>query len=452
MSPDRTFYKRLLTLAVPIILQNLISSSLNLVDVMMVGQLGETTVAATGLANQIFFLFFFLLFGISSGSGVFTAQLWGKGDIPSIRKVLGASLTMGIAGSLFFGFLAVVIPATALSVYTKDQAVIDLGVKYLRIVGPSYILTAITYSYAATLRSTGNVRPPTMINALAIILKTLLNFLLINGNLGFPALGITGAAIATTIARSIECILLLAYTYISRAPTAATPRELFSYKGIFLVNFLKVAFPVVINESLWSLGISTYNSIYAHISTQSIAAVQIASTVENIAFAIFIGISDATGILIGNRIGAHEEEVAYTYARRSLILSTIGAILMGGAIYLLSPYILNIYNVSPEVRQYARSILIVMSTMLWIRVSNMTLIVGVLRSGGDTRFAMFVDGGGMWMIGVPSALLAAYVFHLPVHLVYLVLMSEELFKYAISLWRFRTRKWIRNVSQSVSEI
>lgn len=450
MKFDTLFYKRLFSLAIPIILQSLISSSLNMLDVMMVGQLGETTVAAVGLGNQIFFLFFFILFGIGSGSGVFTAQLWGKGDISSIRKVLGASLTMSVAASLLFGFLAIVIPATSLSVYTRDQAVIDLGVKYLQIVGPSYILTAITYSYASTMRSTGNVRPPTAINALAIIIKTALNYLLINGHLGFPALGITGAAIATTAARTLECLLLVGYTYLSHAPTAATPRELFSYKGSFLVNFLKIALPVVINESLWSLGISTYNSIYAHISTQSVAAVQIASTVENIAFAIFIGISDATGILIGNRIGAHEEDTAYAYAKRSLTMTTIGAILMGGLIYLLSPAILNIYNVSPEVRLYARNILIVASTMLWVRVSNMTLVVGVLRSGGDTRFAMLVDGGGMWIVGVPSALLAANVFHLPVHFVYLMVMSEELVKYCISLWRFRSRKWIRNVSQSVS--
>jgi len=449
MKLDRSFYARLLALAVPIIIQNFISSSLNLFDVLMIGQLGEVTVAAVGLSNQIFFLLMFLLFGISSGAGVFTAQLWGKGDVPSIHRVMGISLAMGLTGSLFFSFMAIVLPQVSLSIYTNDPAVIQAGLGYLRLSGLSYPMTAISFTYAATLRSTGNTRPPMFVSAITISLKTLLNYLLIFGHLGLPAMGIQGAALSTVIARTLECLLLLGYTYLRRAPTAAPLHRLIAFQRSFVVNFLKIAFPVVINEMLWSLGISTYNAIYAHISTEAAAAIQIAGTIENLAFVIFIGISDATGILVGNKIGAQEQDTAYTYARRSLTLGAGGAMLIGACIYLLSGNILSLYKVSPEVLDYARRILLVMAFVLWIRVSNMTAIVGILRSGGDTRFSMFLDGGTMWVVGVPSALLAAFVFHLPVYWVYLVIMSEELVKFSVSLWRFRSRRWIHNISQTV---
>ncbi len=449
MKLDRTFYTRLLALAVPIMIQSFVSSSLNLLDVLMIGQLGEISVAAVGLSNQVFFLLVFLLFGISSGAGVFTAQLWGKGDVPSIHRVMGIGLVMGVGGSLFFSFMALVLPHVALNIYTNDPAVIQTGSGYLRIAGWSYPLTAISFIYAATLRSTGNTRPPMFVSAIALSLKTLLNYLLIFGYLGMPEMGIRGAALATVIARSLECLLLIGYTYLSRAPTAAALRTLFTFQRNFVTTFLKIALPVVINEMLWSLGISTYNAIYAHISTESAAAIQIASTIESLAFVIFIGISDATGILVGNKIGAQENETAYHYGRRSLTLVVIGAMLMGVCIYLLSGSILSLYKVSPQVLEYTRNILLVMAGALWIRVSNMTAIVGILRSGGDTVFSMFLDGGTMWVVGVPSALLAAFVFHLPVHWVYLVIMSEELVKFFISLWRFRSGRWVHNISQSV---
>lgn len=444
------FYGALFGIALPIIIQNFISSSLNLIDTAMLGQLGETTVAAVGLANQIFFLFFFVLFGISSGAAVFTAQLWGKRDIQAIRKVLGVCLSMGLAGAAIFTVIALAFPETALGIYSHDPAVIAAGSGYLRIVGFSYFFTAITFSFASVLRSTGNVRLPMAVSIFSLGLKTFLNIGLIFGNFGMPHLGILGAALATSIARLVECSLLLILAHRAKTPVAAHLHEMTSFNRKFVKSFMATSLPVVFNEALWALGITTYNAIYGNISTESIAAINIAGSIENLAFALFIGISDACGILVGNKIGAGEENTAVDYARRTMKLAISGAVLMGGAILAASGLILSLYKVSPEATQYARSIMVVMGFVFWVRISNMTLIVGVLRSGGDTRFGFLMDAGTMWVVGVPTALISAFVFHLEIPWVYLIIMSEEMVKFFIAWWRFRSRRWIHNVTKLVA--
>lgn len=445
MLRDRTYYSTLLRIAVPIIAQNFISSSLNVIDVAMLGQLGEITIAAAGLANQVFFLLTLMLFGTYSGVGVFTSQLWGKGDLASIRKVLGIGLMIGLAGSLVFTVLALVIPEQVLGLYSEDPAVIAEGATYLRIIGWSYAITAVTFAYSSVLRSTGFVRVPMVVSITALSLKTLLNYGLILGNFGLPALGIEGAAISTVIARLVEVTALLTVVYWRKLPPAAKIVELLGFSKEFLLKVLRTSMPVLANEMLWSLGITTYNMVYGRIGTDAIAAVNIASTIEGLAFVIFIGISDATGIMIGNRIGANEEHLAFGYARQTMIISTVGAIFTGFLILLASDFILGFYKLSPASMENAHNILRVIGFLLWIRVSNMVLIVGVLRAGGDTRFGMFLDAGTVWLVGVPLAILAGLVLKYPVYIVYTVVMCEEAVKFGVALWRFFSKRWIHNL-------
>lgn len=449
MLRDRTYYTTLLSIAIPIIAQNFITSSLNLIDVAMLGQLGETTVASVGLANQLFFLLVLMLFGTYSGVGVFTSQLWGKGDLPNIRRVLGIGLMIGVTGSMIFTLLALVFPNLVLRFYSEDPAVIDLGSKYLRIVGWSYTVTAITFAYSSVLRSTGYVRVPMIVSVCALSIKTILNYGLILGNLGLPALGAEGAAISTVVARSIEFLALITVVYSRRLPPAARISEMVGFSREFLVRVLRTSLPVLANEMLWSLGITTYNMVYGRIGTDAIAAVNIAATIENLAFVIFMGLSDATGIMIGNRIGANEEEKAFGYARQTLIIGTTGSILVGLIILFSSDFILSFYKLSDAALANAHNILTVIGFMMWIRVSNMILIVGVLRAGGDTRFSMFLDAGSVWLVGVPLAVTAGLVFHLPVYVVYAMVMSEELVKYGVAMWRLFSRRWIHNLVRAV---
>ncbi|MEM5775192.1 MAG: MATE family efflux transporter, partial [Anaerolineaceae bacterium] len=356
---DRPFLRALFTLALPIIVQNGISASLNAIDVMMLGQMGEVPVASVGLANQVFFLLTFMLFGVSSGAAIFSAQYWGKGDLAGIRRVLGLALMFNSAAALFFMVAALALPSQVLAIYTADPAVIATGTGYLRIAGWSYLLTAISFSFASTLRATGNVRLPMAASVLAISLKTGLSYILIFGKLGLPAMGVEGAALATLLARVLECAVLVIAAYRSKSPAAARLHELLDIRRDFLASFLKLAMPVAVNETLWSLGISVYNLAYARIGTESIAAVNIAGTIESLAFVIFIGISDATGILIGNRIGAGEQDTAFEYARRSLTLGTLAALGVGVLILVLRGPLLTLYAVSPQALGYANRILLV---------------------------------------------------------------------------------------------
>jgi Na+-driven multidrug efflux pump len=232
-------------------------------------------------------------------------------------------------------------------------------------------------------------------------------------------------------------------------PVAASLRELTGFDRVFFGRIIRPMLPVILNELFWSLGITTYNIIYGRMGTQSYAAMNIVSTIEQVAFVTFIGISNATSVLVGNRIGAGREEEAYRYAGRSLGLGVVGGILLGIVLQLVKIPVLSLYKVSPEVIQNASFVLNIVSLFLWVRVNNKTIVVGILRAGGDTRFSLFLDGIIIWIVGVPMAYLGAFVFHFPVYLVYLCAMSEEVAKWILGINRYFSRKWINNLTVHV---
>lgn len=446
---DPEYFTNLRRLAFPIIAQQFMFSALNMAGVVFVGQKGDVAVAAVGLANQVAFLLNLVHFGIVSGAAMFTAQFWGKRDIPNLRRVLGLCLTLALSTGLFFMLLSQFFPAQILSIYSNDPAVIAAGTNYLRIFGWSFFFYAITFSYAYVMRSTGDVKTPTYIGAGALALSTFLSYAFIFGRFGFPELGIEGVAWGTLIARGLECAVLLGFVYLRGSPTAASLKELFSFDAAFLGRVIKPMVPVILNELFWSLGITAYNVIYGHISTDAIATINIIGTIEQVAFVVFIGISNATAVLVGNRIGAGQEHEAYLYAGRSLGLGVVGGLLMGVILALVKAPVLTMYNVSPGVIEDASRVLTIISIFMWIRINNMTIVVGVLRAGGDTRFSLFMDGIIIWIVGVPLAALGAFAFHLPVYFVYLCAMSEELTKWFLGINRYFSKKWINNLAQSV---
>jgi len=444
---DRPFYGTMVRLVIPIAIQQLVASLLNAIDVVMIGQLGDTAVAGVGLATQIGFLLNLLLFGIGSGAAIFTAQFWGRADIPNIRRVLGISLLWGLLGSGIFTALAILAPVWTLGVYSRDPAVVALGSGYLHLVGLSYGLFAITFIYSSVLRSTGNVRLPMAVGVCALSLKTVLSYLLIFGHLGLPALGVTGAAIGTVIARFLECITLLILTYSRPSAAAARPREMFAFDAPFLRRFLKTTLPVVLGEVAWSFGMTTYNVVFARIGTEAVAAVNIAGTVENLAFVLFISLATASAIMIGNKIGADDAGKATVYAWRFLALGVAGALVVGTGILLSAETILSFYKISSLTRTLTRGVLTVMGLALWLKASNMMMIVGILRSGGDTRYAFFADAGSVWFVGIPLAFLAAFYFHLPVYWVVVFVLGDEAVKFGLSIHRVFSKRWINNVVQ-----
>jgi putative MATE family efflux protein len=449
---DPDYFPEVRRIAVPIIIQQSVFSGLNMMAVVFVGQKGDAAVAAVGLAGQIAFLLNLVHFGIISGAAMFTAQFWGRGDIPNLRRVLGLCLMLAISTSLVFFALAQFIPHQILSIYSKDTQVIQLGAEYIRTFSWTFLFLAITLSYALVMRSTGNVKTPTTISVVALVFNTFLSYALIFGKFGLPEIGIRGAAIAAIIARAFECITLITVTYAQKTPVAASLRELTDFDATFVGKVIKPMLPVMLNELFWSLGITTYNVIYGRMGTTSFAAMNIVSTIEQVAFVIFIGISNATSVLVGNRIGAGKEHEAFLYAGRSLGLGILGGILIGILLQFVKGPILSLYKVSPEVIENAGFIINVITFFLWLRVNNMTIVVGILRAGGDTRFSLFLDGIIIWIVGVPMAYIGAFVLHLPIYFVYLFAMSEEVTKWILGVYRYRSRKWINNLATQVEGI
>ena len=449
---DPEYFAEVRKIAIPIIIQQFTFAGLNMLGVVLVGQKGETSVAAVGFAGQIAFLLNLVHFGIISGAAMFTAQFWGRRDIPNLRRVLGLCLMLAMSASLVFFSLSQFLPSQILHIYTKDEVVIALGVDYIRTFSWTFLFFAITFSYSLVMRSTGNVKVPTTVSVGALLLSTFLSYSLIFGKFGFPELGIQGAAIAAVIARALECVTLVFVTYALKTPVAASLRELTDFDKAFVGKVIKPMLPVMLNELFWALGITTYNVIYGRMGTSSFAAMNIVGTIEQMAFVIFIGISNATSVLVGNRIGANKEDEAFLYAGRSLGLGIVGGLLIGLILQLVKAPVLSLYNVSPDVIRNAGYVINVITFFLWMRVNNMTIVVGVLRAGGDTRFSLFLDGIIIWLVGVPMAYIGANVLHLPVYFVYLFAMSEETAKWILGMWRYRSRKWINNLAAQVEGI
>jgi len=443
---DKKFYKTMLVLALPIVAQNLILSSLNLVDNIIIGGLNATAIASVGLANQYFFLLNLVLFGICSGSSIFIAQFWGNRDIKNIKRVLGLSLITGVTASAIFTVLGLIFPRQILKLFSNDADVIKMGSDYLRIIIFSYVLSAVSFSYSFALRSIRQVKTPMYVSAVALGINTFLNFSLIYGMFGLPRLGIRGSAIGTLIARTVEMTLILFIVYKNKLPIAASFNELLDLPREFVKRFYKITSPVILNESVWALGVSIYSVVYAHMGTDVIASTTISSTVEKIIWVIFLGLGNACAIMIGNKIGEGKEDEIFLYAKRFIVINPLSAALMGVVVYFISPVFLMAYNISPTVLEYARKNLIVFSIFLSFRAFNFTSIVGILRSGGDTTFSLLIDLGGVWLVGVPMACLGGLLLKLPIYYVYAMVSCEELFKVILGLPRILSKKWINNLT------
>lgn len=442
---DKTFLRAMLGLAIPVTIQQLITASMNMVDVLMVGQLGEASIAALGLANQIFFLLILFLFGVTSGMAIFTAQFWGKGDVESIRLVLGMSLMVALLVGLLFSLAAILTPEALMRFYTEDPQVIALGASYLHIVGISYVFVGITTAYMAVLRSITWVKLTMIVSVTAILIKTGLAYLLIFGVGALPAMGVRGAAIATSIAWIFESILVIILSFRLKSPLAANPLSYFKFKRAFLMSVLRTALPAAANEVFWSVGITIYNAVYARIGTDAIAAININATIEELAFVMYIGLGNACAVMIGNKIGKGDKETAFEYGRRFTLLTIIVAILIGLATIAARNWVINLYEISDRSANFVRLLMTVFAATAWLRAFNFTLFVGVLRAGGDTRFAMFMELFSIWLIGVPAALIGGFVLRLPVYGVYLLVLLEEAVKAIVMFRRYLSRRWIHDL-------
>jgi putative MATE family efflux protein len=441
----RTFYIGLLTIAIPVVIQNLLSSSLNMVDNLMIGRLGENSIAAVGLANQVFFIYSLIIFGLSSGASIFYAQHHGSKDYASLRRFLGMASAIALAAAMVFTAAAVIFPGALLRIFTTEPDVIADGTAYLRIVGLSYALNSLSFSLVFALRATNQAMVPMAASSVALATNTALNYILINGYMGFPALGVTGAAIATVIARVIEFFILIRAVYGRDNVLKAKLSELLSFTKEDISKFFRVASPVIINESMWAAGIVMYNFSYSRIGVDAFASVQITNVVSQLFYVFAFGVCNAASIMIGNRIGEERYDLVKDYSRRIMRLTLFLGITTSGLMLLLKGPILSLYRVTPGTLANTGILLTVVAAVIPVRIFNVLFVVGFFRGGGDTRFAMGAELISLWFVGVPAVAAAALIFRVPVTVAYSLSIAEDLVKFALCYPRYRSGNWFRRV-------
>jgi putative MATE family efflux protein len=445
LTANREFYPLLLKLSIPIILQGFLSTALVFVDVLMVGQLGEQAVASVGLGNQFTLIFIMIANGCAGGTGIFAAQYWGRRYVKHIRQTFTIGLRYSLLIGVVFSIAAVFFSQEIISFYSPDPAVQVEGGHYLHLLGISYIFFSITVVYAATLRSTKLVMLPLIASSIALSLNAFLNYGLILGNCGFPKMGVTGAGISMIIARVVECTIIVGATRYQKLPMVKRVGNILWAKVKGQREYFRVVFPVVMQNIGWVVGISLYMKIYASISTIALASVNISETLEKMGFMAFVSMANACAIMIGNAIGAGREDLARDYGRKLLFIGIVGAMVMGAIIIAIRPYVIQLYNLDAKGVRNVSYLMLFMACVMWLKACNVIFNGGILRGGGDTKYSMFIDIGGVWLIGIPMGYIAAFVWDLPIYFVVLCIYSEELVKMIVGFHRFLSNKWVRNL-------
>lgn len=449
---DKRFFLAILTLIIPITLQNLISSSLNMVDNLMIGRLGESSIAAVGLVNQYFFIFMLCLTGINAGAGIFMSQFWGKKDISNIRKMLGVDMILSLIVSFLFFIPASLFPREIIKIFTKDTEVINLGVQYIRIISVTFVLTSITQAYSTTLRCIGIARLPMFGSLIGVLTNAFLNWVFIFGYFGFPAMGVVGAAIATSIARFAEMMFIIVCAYKSNSVIPSKLKNIIGFDHEFVKMYFKTSSSVIINELVWSIGLSVYSIIYAKIGIREVASMQIASTINNLFMVFSIGLANAAAIMIGNKIGAGEEKIAINYAIKLGIFAPIVGLITGISLWIASPAVVGLFKINKDTLDITITVLKIMAFFAPLRFFNVLMIVGIFRGGGDTTYSMLVQLGTIWCFAIPAGFIAATYFKLPLEKVFFIISLEEVVKIFFEAKRLRSKKWIRNVVEELNSI
>lgn len=453
MNQGRDFYRGVARLALPIVLQNLCTTMLGLMDTFMVGALGEAPLAAVLVANTPVFVIQLVIFGLQSGSSVLISQFWGKGDTDSINRVMGLGFYVAGAIALAFAGVMVLFPAQLMGLLTDNQDLVPLAADYARIVGPSYIFNSITGVYVGAHRSMENPKLGMVVFAASMCTNVFLNWVLIFGNLGAPALGVEGAAIATLISRVVEFAIMISYAAVNRR-FRVRPALLLRPGGALIRKFLRYSGPVVFNETMWGLGTSLYKVVMGHMadSTEILAARALAGNIEDLCTVVVFAIGGTTSIIIGREIGAGRRQGVY---EKGAALDTL-AFLCGAAIGL--PLVLLAWFVFPwlvypffHLSGHAGNITTMMLTFIGVflplRSFDSVNTVGVLRGGGDVRAAMVIDITPLWLVALPLSALFGLALKWGIFWVYIGIMSEQFVKFGVGLRRLRSRAWINDVTR-----
>jgi len=442
---NNAFYSQIFHLVLPIIIQNLLSSAVSSADVVMLNYVGQDALAAVSLASQYASILFMVYYGLGTGATMLCAQYFGKGDMKAISIVEGIAMRFSLIISVSFAALALFLPRQLMLIFTNDPQLITIGASYLRWMSISYLCWGIIEVYLAVLRSVGRVTISTCLNILAFGLNILLNAVFIFGLFGAPKLGATGVAIATSLSRLVE--LAACFLVSAKLDVKLDFRYLFIKNKLLFQDFVKLSLPALGNDVIWGVGFSMYSVILGHLGTDAVAANSLVTVARNFGTVLCFGMASAGGILLGKIIGENHLEAAKDGARKLMKLTVLSGAVGGLLILAATPFILQYADLSEQAMKYLKYMLLINTYYVMGAAVNTTLIAGVFRAGGDSRFGFFCDLIDMWVYAVPLGFLAAFVLKLPVMWVYFLLCTDEFVKWPWVIRHYRSKKWLKNITR-----
>ena len=443
---NNAFYSQIFHLVLPIIIQNLLSSAVSSADVVMLNYVSQDALAAVSLASQYASILFMVYYGLGTGATMLCAQYFGKGDMKAIRIVEGIAMRFSLIISASFAALALFLPRQLMLIFTNDPLLITIGASYLRWMSITYLCWGIIEVYLAVLRSVGRVTISTSLNILAFGLNILLNAVFIFGLFGAPRLGAVGVAIATSLSRIVELIACFIVSAQSK-DVKLDFRYLFIKNKLLFQDFVKLSLPALGNDVIWGVGFSMYSVILGHLGTDVVAANSLVTVVRNFGTVLCFGMASAGGILLGKIIGENHLEEARDGAKKLMKLTVLSGAIGGLLILAATPFVLRYADLSEQAMKYLKYMLLINTYYVMGAAVNTTLIAGVFRAGGDSRFGFFCDLIDMWGYAVPLGFFAAFVLKLPVMWVYFLLCTDEFVKWPWVLKHYKSGKWLKNITR-----
>ena len=444
---QKDFYRYAVRLTLPIVVQNLLSATIASTDVVMLNYVGQSSISSVSLAANYTSILFMILYGIGTGVTMLSSQYHGKGDLEAVHLVQGIALRFSLGAACLFAMAAVLIPETMMRLYTPDPELIALGASYLRIVSVSYLCWGISEVYMAALRSAKRVTVCTALNIIAFLCNILLNAVFIFGLLGAPKMGVAGVALATSLSR---LILLAGCFFVSSRSRDIRLRFFYLFRrnrGLF-GDFVRMALPALVNDVSWGVAFSLYSAIIGHLSNDAVAAYSFVNIVRHFGTVLCFAVGSASGIILGNLLGEGKIEEARSGAKQLMIMTLAAAAIGSAIILILIPIILDFAELTPLAGDYLRKMMLINTYYIWGAAVNTTLITGVFRAGGDSRFGMICDTIDMWGYALPLGFLSAFVLKLPVMWVYFLLCTDEFVKWPWVLRHYFSGKWAKNITRN----
>ena len=446
-SEKRIFYRKLWGLVFPIAIQNLMTALVSASDAFMLGFVSQTSLSAVSLATQIQFVHNLFMLALTIGATTLAAQYWGKGDTDSVEEILAIALKISMAVSVVFFIAAMFFPGFLMRIFTNDIKLIQAGIPYLRIVSVSYLFMGFSQIYLCIMKNSGRTAKSTIYGSVAVVINIGFNAIFIFGLAGFPAMGIAGAALATTVSRALE-LLLTIYENMHRSLVCVRLKYIRNSSKKLKKDFWHYTTPVLGNELVWGCGFTMFSVIMGHLGSDAVAANSVANILKNIIACVCNGIGIGAGIIVGNELGKGEMERAREYGDRLFKLAVFAGAVSGLILLAVGP-VLRIFtgSLSTQAHSYLKNMMYICTYYMIGKSVNATVIAGVFCAGGDTKFGLKCDAVTMWVILIPIGMITAFVLKLPIMVVYFIISMDEIIKLPAVYRHYKKYNWVRNLTE-----